>query len=201
MICIIIILSLKIRNTYLDYWGEAMKMAVFAFFTMVMAAFTWTIQSDGHVTMEGRDRLKYALDIATHDAAQQIDLVQLNNGLIRFNESQVTSVGLQRLQDNLKLDGNMQPLPNNLFRSSDQLQVVYYDTVETGCPNKAPGFPCVYNINLTVNTASGPRAINYVDTLSGPGVVAIITMPSPQPYGISKEYTYIVGSSHEYKPF
>ena len=166
-----------------------------------MAAFIWTMQSDDYVTTKGRDRLKYAMDIATHDAAQMIDKVQLGNGLIRFDSVAAENVGLLRLRQNLKLDATLRPLANNLFRSTDQVQVVYFDRVETGCPLKAPGFPCVYNVNLTVNTVNGPHNFNYIDTIDGPSIVAIITMNSPRPYGISKRYTYIVGSSHEYKPY
>lgn len=176
-------------------------MTVFAFFTFVIAAFIWTMQSDDHVTTIGRDRLKYALDIATHDAAQMVDKVQLGNGLIRFDAVAAQNTALHRLRQNLKLDATLRPLANNLFRSTDQLQVVYFDRVETGCPNKPAGFPCIYNVNLTVNTATGTQNFNYIDTIAGPSIISVIKMNSPRPYGISKPYTYIVGSSHEYKPY
>lgn len=65
--------------------------------------------------------------------------------------------------------------------------------VDTGCPGKPSGFPCVFD--------AWAGSDGYIDTLEGPSVVAIITMRHPRPFGISKDKNFVVGSSHEYKGF
>jgi len=145
---------------------------------------------DNHITETAYLRLKNSLDLATHDAALQIDKIELANGNIKF-ASNAEEVLMSTLQKNLHLDSNNFPLQPNMFRSSDALKVLVFEKLETGCSASSVGFPCIYN-NTTYN---------YVDTITGPSIVAIISMRHPRPFAFSEDHSFIVGSSHEYKGF
>ncbi|GGG18846.1 hypothetical protein [Paenibacillus abyssi] len=168
-----------------------MKWAILLLFTAAFCTILWIWQMDNHTSKTGYSRLKNSLDLATHDAAMQIDKNELaRNGRIIFanNAQGILSATLQK---NLRLDLNNYPVAPNMFRSSDQVRVLVFDKLESGCPNSAAGFPCTYN-----NTTYG-----YVDTIRGPSIVAIISMRHPRPFAFSADRSYIVGSSHEYKGY
>lgn len=168
-----------------------MKWAIFLLFTSAICAMLWIWQMDNHTTATAYNRLKNTLDLATHDAAMQIDKNELaKNGKIIFTTNS-NNVLNSTLQKNLKLDVNNQPIAPNMFRTSDQLKVLVVDKLATGCPGSPTGFPCTYN-----NTTYG-----YVDTIVGPSIVAIISMRHPRPFAFSTDRSFIVGSSHEYKGY
>ncbi|MGF7033415.1 hypothetical protein J2T17_004363 [Paenibacillus mucilaginosus] len=167
-----------------------MKWVIFLLFTSAICAMQWMWQMDNHTSETAYLRLKNTLDLATHDAALQVSQAALDNGEIRFTPAS-RDVLEALLRSNLKLDNNNYPVQPNMFRSSDQLRVLFFDTVETGCPGSPAGFPCTY-INSTYN---------YVDTIKGPSVVAIISMRHPRPFAFSQDKSFIVGGSHEYKGY
>ena len=168
-----------------------MKWAIFLLFTSAICTMLWIWQMDNHTTATAYNRLKNTLDLATHDAAMQVDKNELaRNGKIVF-AANAQNVLLSTLQKNLNMDTNNLPIQPNMFRSTDQLKVLVFDKLEMGCPGSPPGFPCTYN-----NTTYG-----YVDTITGPSVVAIISMRHPRPFAISTDRSFIVGSSHEYKGY
>lgn len=168
-----------------------MKWAIFLLFTAAISTMLWIWQMDNHATATAYNRLKNALDLATHDAAMEVDRNELaRRGRIVFSANAQNTL-MSSLQKNLKLDANNRPLAPNLFRSTDQLSVLVFERIESGCPNSPAGFPCTYT-----NPTYG-----YVDTLYGPSVVAIIAMRHPRPFAFSTDRSFIVGSSHEYKGF
>ncbi|OBZ15877.1 hypothetical protein A8L34_27925 [Bacillus sp. FJAT-27264] len=167
-----------------------MKIAIYAFFVFLVTGLLWTAQSDNHITMTGKNRLKYSLDLATHDAAQMVNKEQLSDGFIIFDDVEAKRVLEERLKMSLKLNENFNPKEDGLFRSTDQMRLLLFETVDSGM------FPRVYKADVV--DAAG-QSFQYIDYLYGPSVVAVISIPTPRPYGISKKYTYFVGSSHEYK--
>lgn len=168
-----------------------MKWAIFLLFTSALCTMLWIWQMDNHTTETAYIRLKNSLDLATHDAAMQIDKNELaKNGKIVFTAS-AQNVLATTLQKNLKLDTSNYPIAPNMFRSTDQLKVLVFDNLVNGCPGSPAGFPCTYN-----NTTYG-----YVDTIAGPSIVAIISMRHPRPFAFSTDRNFIVGSSHEYKGY
>lgn len=169
-----------------------MKMAIFTIFVSVICTFFLLWQTDNHVSSSAYYKLKDNLDVATHDASLQIDMLSLNQGIIKFDAAKAREALVQSLQKNLKLDNSNHPIEPNIFRAGDQLQYKMM-TVDTGCPGKPSGFPCVFD--------AWAASDGYIDTLEGPSVVAIVTMRHPRPFGISKDTYFVVGSSHEYKGF
>jgi hypothetical protein len=168
-----------------------MKWAVYLLFTSAICTMLWIWQMDNHATATAYNRLKNSLDRATHDAAMQIDRNEMSrNGRIIFTANS-QDVLVTTLRNNLKLDANSRPIAPNLFRTTDQVKVLVFTKLETGCPGSPSGFPCTYN-----NPTYG-----YVDTIKGPSVVAIISMRHPRPFAFSADRDFIIGSSHEYKGF
>lgn len=168
-----------------------MKWALFLLFTAVISVLLWLWQVDHHTTQTAYLRLKNALDLATHDAALHIDKAELSlYGRIRFTD-QAPVVLATSLQRNLRLNTANFPLSPNMFRSTDQLQLLVMESLETGCSDAAPGFPCTYR-NATYD---------YVDTIKGPSIVSIISLRHPRPFSFSTDASFIVGSSHEYKGY
>lgn len=127
--------------------------------------------------------LKYALDSGTHDAALQVDPLSLDIGIIHFRPAEAYSALKTSLQQNLNLNNNLEPVGANILKKS--VEIVYFDLVEDG------PFPRVYN--------SGPP-YNYSDVINGPSVIAIIKVPHPKYFGVSRDFEYVIGSDHEYKP-
>ena len=165
-----------------------MKWAIFLLFTSAICAMLWMWQVDNHITETAYIRLKNGLDRATHDAALQINYDELaRNGRIAFSD-EMNVVLLQSLRHNPKLDERNMPVAPNMFRSSDDLQVLHIEKIETGCPGSAIGFPCIY-----MNSE-----FDYIDSIRGPSVVAIISMRHPRPFAFSADSYFIVGSAHEY---
>lgn len=169
-----------------------MKMAIFTIFMSLICSFLLLWQTDNHVSSTAYYKLKNTLDVATHDASLQIDMNSLNQGIIKFNAARANDALLNSLKANLKLDSSSHPIEPNIFRSTDKLEYKMM-TVDTGCPGKPSGFPCVFD--------AWAASDGYIDTLEGPSVVAIVKMRHPRPFGISRDKYYIVGSSHEYKGF
>lgn len=168
-----------------------MKYVVFIFLIFVVFVRISIYQSDDHITLDAKNRIKTALDIATHDASLEVDKIQLNQGSIMFTSNARIQFN-EALQSNLKLDENFFPLGDNILRNTDQLEVVVYDEVDVRCPGASfDGFPCLYKNEV----------YDFYKVLNGPSVVAIVTMKAPRPYAISQDLEYIVGSSHEFKPF
>lgn len=127
--------------------------------------------------------LKEGLKLATHDAALQLDQAQLEQGKVVFNTAAAEEAFRGSIQRTFKLNGNLRPLPNSIWQS--QFEIVLLDKVEQG------PFPKIYN--------SG-APYYYMDVLNGPSIITIVKVKHPRFYGISKDFEYVVGSSHEYVP-
>lgn len=127
--------------------------------------------------------LKEGLKLATHDAALQLDQEQLEGGVVVFLEDQAEAAFRTSLQRTFKLNELLQPLASSIWQSP--LEIVLLDKVEQG------PFPKIYN--------SG-APYYYMDILNGPSIITIVKVKHPKFYGISRDFDYIVGSSHEYVP-
>jgi hypothetical protein len=166
-----------------------MKWGIFLLFTSVICLTLWLWQVDNHMSETSYLRLKNALDLATHDAAMQVDKeVLAREGRIVFSAAS-DNVLLTTLRQNLHFNENNSPIQPNLFRSSDALQILEFARLETGCPGSPAGFPCTYT-----NPSYG-----YVDTVNGPSIIAIIRVRHPRAFSFSADKYFVVGSSHEYK--
>lgn len=130
-------------------------------------------------------RVKSALDIATHDASLQLDVLQLDQGKIKFVPANVQSAFLSSLEKNLYLDGSLNPLnpSKNILPSAPS--VLYLSGVDSG------SFPQVINTNI-----SGVPLI----TINNPSVVAVLEYTLPYKTISGKRNVKIV-SIHQYKGY
>ncbi|WP_336775409.1 hypothetical protein [Paenibacillus sp. MMO-58] len=138
---------------------------------------------DEYIQTKLRAELKEGMDLATHDAALQVNKVQREMGDIQFVREDAERALLASMERTFKLDDQLQPLTSSVWKS--KFEVVSLQYVETG------SFPQNYN--------SGPPYY-YIDLLRGPSVIAIVKVEHPRYYGVSDHFSYIVGSSHEYIP-
>ncbi len=142
----------------------------------------WLLQMDANTKNVIHAKLKNSLDLAVHDAALHIDRNEKEKGYIVFTVDQARQALQTSLQTNLSLDNNLEPYGNSLLK--DRVRLVWFDAVETG------PFPQTYT----------QPAYNYVDTLYGPSIIAIIQVKHPKHFGIAMDIEYTIGASHEYKP-
>jgi Tfp pilus assembly protein PilN len=136
---------------------------------------------DEYLQSKLKVELKDGLKVATHDAALQVDPEALEEGRVVFLQETAEQAFLASIQRSYKLDTMLQPLPESIWQTS--FRVVHFERVEDG------EFPMYYN--------SGPPYY-YGDTLNGPSIVTIVQVKQPRFYGISRDFNYTVGSSHEY---
>lgn len=127
--------------------------------------------------------LKDGLKLATHDAALQVDRLVLEEGNVVFLPDQAEQAFLASVQRSFKLTAALEPTAGSVWQSP--MRIVHFERVEDGI------FPRPYN--------SGPPYY-YSDMLNGPSIIAIVQVKHPRFYGISRDFDYTVGSSHEYIP-
>lgn len=127
--------------------------------------------------------LKDGMDVATHDAAMKTDETELEIGNLVFDRDAAEEALRASIQRTFELDSLLQPVDGSVWK--DPFELVLVDYVESG------SFPQPYN--------SGPPYY-YQDTLNGPSVVAIIKVKHPRFFGVSDDFNYVIGSSHEYVP-
>lgn len=155
--------------------------------TIIMLMPLWLLfgawSADEYYQTKLQADLKDGLKVATHDAALQVDLLALEEGQITFLPFEAEEAFLASIQRTYKLSTTLQPLPNSVWQSP--FHVVHFERVEAG------EFPRPYN--------SGPPYY-YADTLNGPSIIAIVQVKHPRFYGVSPDFDYVVGSSHEYIP-
>ncbi|MGG4145704.1 hypothetical protein ABEW34_21645 [Paenibacillus algorifonticola] len=136
--------------------------------------------SDEALKIKLSTQLKETMDVATHDAAIQVDQEELEQGRVSFTEA-AERVFRESIERSNRLNPEWQPMGNSTWK--DPIELVLFDRVESG------SFPRLYN--------SGPPYY-YMDVLQGPSVVAVVKVKHPRYYGLSDDFEYIVGSSHEY---
>ncbi|OME79614.1 hypothetical protein BK120_21805 [Paenibacillus sp. FSL A5-0031] len=136
---------------------------------------------DEYLQTKLKAELKEGMDLATHDASLQIIQEELEKGSIRFDPLEAEKVLRRSMQTTFKLNGLLEPLPNGIWL--DPFELVWFDRIESGT------FPQVYQ--------SGPPYY-YSDIIKGPSIIAIVKVKHPRYFGVSDDFEYVVGSSHEY---
>ncbi|WP_168121883.1 hypothetical protein [Paenibacillus sp. HB172176] len=160
-----------------------MKWVITLILLMPMWLYLDASSHDEYLQTKLKAELKDGLKAATHDAALQVDLAELEKGHVVFLPDIAEHAFLGSVQRTYRLDTLLQPLPGSIWKSPFKL--VYFERVEDG------EFPMAYN--------SGPPYY-YADVLNGPSIIAIVQVKHPRFYGISRDFNYTVGSSHEYIP-
>lgn len=155
--------------------------------TIIMLMPLWLYFSasshDEYLQSKLKAELKDGLKVATHDAALQVDDVALEQGTIKFMPAAAKAAFSESIQRTYKLDHTLQPTRASIWQS--KFEVVLFEMVEDG------PFPKIYH--------SG-HPYYYSDTLNGPSIITIVKAKHPRFYGISRDFSYVIGSSHEYIP-
>lgn len=160
-----------------------MKETIFTLLMSVVCLTFWMWQVDDNNTALAGLRLKNALNYAAHDASLQVNKTELGQGRLVFDTTAAGRVFAQTLQDNLRLDSNMTPLPGTMLR--ERLTVIYTDFIDD---NDGVTFPYFYE-----NDAYGiHRWVN------GPAVVFAVEVPRPRVFNVNPDYNLIKWAVFEY---
>lgn len=130
-------------------------------------------------------RIKSALDLATHDASLQLDISELDVGIIKFVQDDVISSFKQTLERNLYLNSDLSPANPSGNILTVAPSILYLKGVDTG------SFP--QDVNTTIEGVPLIR-------LNNPSIIAVLeyTLPYKTISGVKKVK---VVSIHQYKPY
>src|SRR5690606_2597260 len=120
--------------------------------------FSWFIQEEHQLWDLTRNELKKANNFSTHDAAQQIDKLELSNGNLFIDPVRARAEFEVTLRANLGLDASLQPIAGSPMRSG--VKIIHFDIVD----HRSVAFPYLYE-NNTYKLAKWLRV---------PAVIAVI---------------------------
>lgn len=160
-----------------------MKWAITVIMLMPIWIYLFASNHDEALQTKLKAELKDGLKLATHDAALQIDPEMLEQGKIVFLEQAAFQAFRSSIERTFKLDQHFLPLQNSIWQNA--FEIVLFDRIEEG------PFPKAYY--------SG-APYYYSDVLAGPSIIAMVKVKHPKFYGISRDFDYVIGSSHEYVP-
>ncbi|HIW35307.1 MAG TPA: hypothetical protein IAA29_21270 [Candidatus Paenibacillus intestinavium] len=158
-----------------------MKWAITIIMLMPMWIYLFVSNHEEALQTKLKAELKDGLKLATHDAALQIDPMMLEQGKVVFLEDAVDQAFRSSIERTFKLDLQLQPLQHSIWKNT--FEIVLLDRVDEG------SFP--------QNYYSG-APYYYSDVLTGPSIITIVKVKHPKYYGISRDFDYVIGSSHEY---
>ena len=133
-------------------------------FVLLIFIYSWFFQVQNQEWDVLRSMLKDANNIAVHDAAQEINEVELSQGRLIIDPAQAYSTFLESLELNLGLDDTLSPKPGS--RLHDQLEIVKFTVLDE---STGINFPMLYE-----DTTYG--ITQYVQ---GPSVIAVIETKHP----------------------
>jgi hypothetical protein len=154
-------------------------------FVMLSVVFTMlsSIQIDQELSMNTFFLGKHSVNRAAHAAAQQIDLLKLSNGTYSIDENEARKVAIQYLQENLRLNENLEPQPNAYLKSKIEIKLFYV-------VNENVSFPYVFN----------DPTYQYTVTVKYPAVIMIVQLKYPQAYNLLPPITWHIKVVAEMNP-
>lgn len=164
----------------------------YIFLILVMSiifARTEVLNTETYIEKKAHDKVYESMIDATHDAALQINITNIMQGKIDFDEAEANKVFKKTLSKNLPLDTSLNPLNHYIIsKPIDILNVAFIDDnyidPSTG---KTVTYPFKYQY---VDPASGK---NFTKVVDGPSVIYIIKTQlayTNYPYYIAKSYEY-----------
>ncbi|MDF2926646.1 MAG: hypothetical protein K0R57_5560 [Paenibacillaceae bacterium] len=138
------------------------------------------LQTDEELAMHSLFNAKHALNRATHAAAQETDALKLAEGIADLDPEKARAAALVYLQENLRLDSSLVPLPGSFLQAP--VELVSLDVI--GAEHT---FPYLYQQPL----------YDYEVTLKRPGVVMLVRLEYPRIYRVMNPITWVVKSSAE----
>ncbi len=143
----------------------------------------WMWQVDDNNTGLANERLKNAVNYASHDASLQIDKTQLANGKMVFNTVPARQTFEKTLRDNLFLQADLTPQPNTMLK--DKVEIIYEDYIDD---NDGVIYPYYYENNI----------YSIRDWIRGPAVIFAVEVARPRAFNLNPEYKLVKWSIFEY---
>jgi hypothetical protein len=135
------------------------------FFLILIWAGILAMQTNFDMDDKATYKLKNALELAVHDAALALDTREFMNGKIIFDQVVAEQNFRKSLEDNLRLNNSLEPLTDSFFKEPIVLKHLEYVDHSIGTT-----FPMNY-IN---------DKYHILDTLEGPGIVAVLETSGPR---------------------
>lgn len=152
-------------------------------FGILMTVVWWmlhALQFDEESAMGTVYEVKAAVNRAAHAAAQQLDRDKLELGVLSIDRAEAEAAAANYLQWNLRLDGQMHPLPGSVLREAAEVRA--FDVLD-----ESLDYPYTYR-----NSRYG-----YEVTFDRPGVVLIVHVRYPQLFGVLAPIEWDVKGSSE----
>lgn len=138
------------------------------------------IQIDREASVHVLFRAKDAVNRAAHAAALQLDPFLLSEGVYAIDPLEAERMARFYLQENLKLDAGLQPLPGSFLQSEAEWLV--FDVV-----NGDRSFPYTYE----------HETYDFEAVLYRPGVVLMVRIEYPRTYAFLPPISWVVKSVAE----
>lgn len=138
---------------------------LYTFLVLLMTSLTlWVGGIETQLMDRGYRSIQYSVEHAVHDAALQINLTELAEGLIDFNEDAALAAIEESLKYNLDLDNSLTPNKSIFFKDKLEIHEVLYidDNYESGIT-----FPYILNYTL-------PDGQDLEQVVFGPSVVLVV---------------------------
>ncbi|WEK55185.1 MAG: hypothetical protein P0Y55_03720 [Candidatus Cohnella colombiensis] len=139
-------------------------------FGILMTVIWWMIhalQIDEELALNKVFEAKRAINRAAHAAAQQVNQEELEQGRVLIQEEMAKALAIRYLMENLRLDDNLQPLPDSFLREAIEVKV--FEIV-----NSDETFPYIYR-NGTYD---------FEAIFEHPGVVMIVHVKYPRVFAV-----------------
>lgn len=131
-------------------------------FVLLVFIYSWFFQIQNQEWDMLRSMLKDANNIAVHDAAQELNEMELTQGKLIIDPTEAYATFQQSLQENLGLNDALSPEPGSRFQT--QVKIVKFDIVDE---SDGVTFPLLYedsNYGIT-KYIQGPSVIAVIETI------------------------------------
>lgn len=163
-----------------------MKACIWVIFLSVFFICVMQMELDQDMASLLNERIKNALNRATHDASLQINQQQLSIGSSQYDQTAALSVFRKTLAFNLGLNPlTLKPLENTIFSTAPVIEFI--DFIDD---NDNISFPYLYQNNT--------YRINKI--IRGPAIVTVISIEKPLLSALSAKLRYRKWAVYEY-PF
>lgn len=166
-------------------------------FMILIWALILKLQLDYEVDQTATRNLKDGLEIAVHDASMMLDVDQLLNGYMVFDQELSELIFAQSIKRNMFMQqstsnvngGRFSPEENAFFQ--DDIKIVHMEYIDD-MTNPSITYPCVYGVSCGDGTYQIPT------TISGPSIVVVGETLSPR-YFSSKQKVIRQAIVYEFK--
>ena len=135
----------------------------------VFSVFLWVSDTEEYIQKKAFQKMHYAIQNATHDAALQVNKGLLTDGKVDFIESKANEAFKNTIAENVPFDNSLKS-KSNLFYS-ENLTIVLEKYIDNNFIDPVTRSPVKFPYTFSHTTLEGKK---YERILFGPSVVMIV---------------------------